>query len=97
MYANGEYPYELEYAHGDFDDLVPSWPVVIDDCVSRAKFALRTQGAVQALSTYGRELKQMAATTHWRAPEAAILLIKIQRQMLAEVKLCEAQLSSTPA
>ena len=84
----GEWPYELDYPRGDVGDNIPSWPCVIDDCVSRGKFYLRIGGAAYAYSQVGQQLQELSKTTHWRAPEAAKLFLEIQRQMLAEVKTC---------
>ena len=81
----GEFPFEIEYPRGHVDDMTPSWPNIIDDCVSRAKFYWRIGGPAYAFSQVGQQLKEMSTTTHWRAPQAAKLYQDIQRQMLAEV------------
>ena len=83
----GEFPFEIEYPRGHVDDMTPSWPNVIDDCVSRGKFYLRIGGAAYAYSQVGDELKAMSMTKHWRAEEAAKLYLRINREMLAEVPL----------
>jgi hypothetical protein len=81
-------PYELDYPTGGVGDNIPSWPNVIDDCVSRGKFYLRHCGAAYAFSAVGQELMRMSLTTHWRAVEAAKLYSRIRVQMLAEVQIC---------
>lgn len=94
---DGLLPYELEQPRGDVGDNIPSWPNVIDDAASRGKYYLRVGGGAYAYAAVGAELKRMISQKTWRSPEAAKVLLRIERAMMAEVRICEAQSLSTPA
>jgi hypothetical protein len=67
---------------GQFHDLI------IDDAVSRAEYALATGQDVQLVwQGYGQELQRMVAMKNWRSAAAFDILMRIQREVLANLEL----------
>ena len=85
--TDGEFPFELDDPTGDMGDDIPSWPAIIQDAASEAKYFLRVGGAAYAYQYYREALKQLIDMHTWRSEEAAKVLLRIQRQMMAEVPL----------
>ena len=84
--TEGELPFELDEPEGAVDDNIPAYPAVIQDAASEAKYYLRVGGAAYAYAHCAEGLKRLINQKTWRSEEAARVLLRIQREMLVEMK-----------
>jgi hypothetical protein len=85
--TDGEMPFELDDPEGDVGDDIPAYAAIVQDAASEAKYFLRVGGAAYAYQHYREALKRLIDMHTWRSEEAAKVLLRIQRQMMAEVPL----------
>ena len=66
---NNKSPFDIENAVE-----IPGWgqvpPNIIDDAVSRARYAWQTRGAAYAISAWGTKLQNMIDKKTWRSQDA---------------------------